>query len=313
MRDHVKDNSVPISSVVFSKDRAMQLDATLRSFRLQCMDTHLASMTVLYAVSNDTHLRQYTELANEHPGVRFFRESAFKQDLLSLIGSTPYLLFLVDDNIFVKEFLIADAIGCLEAHADVLAFSLRLGRNTTYAYAYGKYQRLPEFVGPENGVLIFDWTKGERDFNYPFDISSTLYRRSDLAPLLARIPFSNPNLLEGHLDGSKAEFSGQPRLACFTQSVTFCNPVNKVQTVLPNNRSGAREQYMAGALAEKFDQGLRINVEAYGSLVPKGCHQEVKLHFRSRTASKDGQASFLGKCLEIISRIYPTVPKRPSI
>lgn len=280
----MEQDTALISAVVFSKDRAMQLDATLRSFHLRCKDSHVVSITVLYAVSGNPHGRQYAELSQEYPEIRFLHESDFKQDLLSLVGSSAYLLFLVDDNIFVKEFVVADAANVLRAHSDVLAFSLRLGRNTVYAYAHGKYQRLPEFTENDNRILMFDWTTSERDFNYPCDISSSLYRSSDLAAVVERIPCSNPNLLEGHLDANKYGFHGQSRLACFTQSVTFCNPANKVQTVLPNNRSGMRKEYAADTLAEKFDQGLRIDVEAYASLVPKGCHQEVKLHFMTVTA-----------------------------
>ena len=268
-----------ISAVVFSKDRAMQLDATLRSLRLHCRDAHVVEMSVLYAASSERHACQYVQLAKDYPDIKFVLERDFKEDLLLLIAPASFLLLLVDDNIFVKEFYAADAVSFLQANSDVLAFSLRLGRNTVYAYAYGKYQRLPEFAEKDSSILTFDWKTGERDFNYPCDISSTLYRKSDLAPLLERIPFSNPNLLEGRLDANKYEFSGQSRLACFERSVTFCNPANKVQRVLPNNRSGRRKQYAADTLAEKFDQGVRIKVEAYASLVPKGCHQEVKLCF----------------------------------
>lgn len=287
-----------ISAVVFSKDRAMQLDATLRSFHRRCKDAHVVSITVLYAVSGDSHARQYAELSKEYPEIRFLHESDFKQDLLSLVGSSPFLLFLVDDNIFVKDFVVAEAANFLRQHSDVLAFSLRLGRNTVYAYAYGKYQRLPEFTENGNRILTFDWTTSERDFNYPCDISSSLYRSSDLAAILERIPCSNPNLLEGHLDANKYEFKGQSRLACFIQSVTFCNPANKVQTVLPNNKSGMRKEYAADTLAEKFDQGLRIDVEAYASLVPKGCHQETKLHFMDSITGNSVKTSIFGQWFE---------------
>src|SRR2546428_726189 len=66
-----KGNKFVINALLFSKDRAMQLDATLRSLRLHYMDAHLLATTVLYAVSNDTHARHYAQLAREHPGVHF--------------------------------------------------------------------------------------------------------------------------------------------------------------------------------------------------------------------------------------------------
>jgi len=268
-----------INALVFSKDRAMQLDAALRSLRLRCRDAYLLATTVLYAVSNDTHARHYAQLAQEHPDVRFVKEKDFRSDLLSLIRPTGFLLLLVDDNTFVRNFSLEDAIGQLQATPQALAFSLRLGRNTIYCYSFAKYQKLPKFNQVSKGVLSFDWTTGERDFGYPFDVSSTIYRASDLLPHIERIQFSNPNTLEGKLDGIKREIDGKNTLLCFEQSVTFCNPINKVQCVLPNNRSGKRKRYAPSNLAEMFERGYRINIESFSNFVPKSCQQEVKLRF----------------------------------
>src|SRR5437879_3992767 len=257
----------------------MQLDAVLRSLRLHCRDAHLLATTVLYTVSNDTHARHYAQLAREHPGVHFLEEKDFKADMLSLIKPGRFLLFLVDDNIFVREFSLEDAVDQLQATPQALAFSLRLGRNTIYCYMLAKYQKLPEFMDIGRGMLGFNWTTGERDFGYPFDVSSSIYRTSDMLPLLEQIPFSNPNTLEGHLDGIKGEMGEQNVLLCFDQSVTFSNPINKVQSVLPNNRGGKHKRYTPTHLAEMFEEGYRINVEAYTNFVSTGCHQEVRLKF----------------------------------
>jgi hypothetical protein len=268
-----------INALVFSKDRAMQLDAVLRSLRLHCRDADLLATTVLYAVSNDTHARHYAQLAREHPGVHFLEEKDFKGDILSLVKPSRFLLFLVDDNIFVREFSLEDAVGQLQATPQALAFSLRLGRNTIYSYAFAKHQKLPKFDEVSKGVLSFDWTTSERDFGYPFDVSSSIYRTSDMLPLLKRVPFSNPNTLEGHLDSIKGDMGEQNVLLCFDQSVTFANPINKVQSVLPNNRSGKQKRYTPTHLAEMFEQGYRIEVRAYVNFVSNGCHQEVRLKF----------------------------------
>jgi len=268
-----------INALVFSKDRAMQLDAALRSLRLHCRDADLLETTVLYAFSNNTYASHYSQLAREHPGVHFLEEKDFKGDVLSLIKPSRFLLFLVDDNIFVQEFSLEDAVGQLQATPEALAFSLRLGRNTSYCYMLAKYQKLPKFDEVRKGVLSFDWTTSERDFGYPFDVSSSIYRTSDMLPLLEQIPFSNPNTLEGHLDGIKGEMGEQNVLLCFDQSVTFSNPINKVQSVLPNNRGGKHKRYTPTHLAEMFEEGYRINVEAYTNFVSTGCHQEVRLKF----------------------------------
>ena len=268
-----------INALVFSKNRAMQLDAVLRSLRLHCRDADLLATTVLYAVSNNTHARHYAQLAREHQGVHFLEEKDFKGDLLSLIKPSKFLLFLVDDNIFVREFSLEDAVGQLQATPEAIAFSLRLGRNTIYSYAFANHQKLPKFDEVSKGILSFDWTTSQRDFGYPFDVSSSIYRTSDMLPLLERVPFSNPNTLEGGLDGIKHDMVNQNVLLCFDQSVTFCNPINKVQSVLPNNRSGKRKRYAPSNLAEMFEQGYRIDLGAHVNFLPNGCQQEVGLKF----------------------------------
>src|SRR5438445_3512461 len=143
---HMKREESMILGLCFSKDRAMQLDAALRSLRLHCRDADLLETTVLYAVSNNTYASHYAQLAREHPSVHFVEEKDFKGDLLSLIKPSRFLLFLVDDNIFVREFSLEDAVVQFQATPQALAFSLRLGRNTSYSYAFAKYQKLPEFV-----------------------------------------------------------------------------------------------------------------------------------------------------------------------
>jgi hypothetical protein len=73
--------------------------------------------------------------------------------------------------------------------------------------------------------------------------------------------------------------SKRPLLACYQHSVTFCNPINMVQSVMPN-RAGEFLNYSADALSSKFELGERIQVEAYSGYIPEACHQEVELLFR---------------------------------
>ncbi len=61
--------------------------------------------------------------------------------------------------------------------------------------------------------------------------------------------------------------------------MTFCNPVNIVQTTFINNRAGNALDESPAALAERYAAGERIDIEAYRGLIPNGCHQEVKLQF----------------------------------
>ena len=265
----------------------MQLQAGLQSFFLHCGDSARVAVKVLFTTSSPAHEGQYQRLRTEYGAVEFIRESGFKEDLLAALAGHPYILFLVDDNLFVRDFVLEHAVESLKNQPGALGFSLRLGENTTYCYMLNREQKLPAFTTLEHNVLWHEWVDAACDFGYPLEVSSSLYRTKDLLPLLHKIDFRNPNTLELLLDANKTLYAHvRSRLLCFQKSVAFCNPLNIVQTMWIN-RAGSREQYTAEKLSSLFDQGLRIDVEALADFVPAACHQEIEFQFVVR---RPGQA-----------------------
>lgn len=294
----------------------MQLDAGLRSFLLQCLDANQIQLDVLYQVTQPTHARQYAELIAEyhsHTNIRFRPQAHFRQDVLGFLaehadlrfgtslyqrmarlhrrlgflsqpllrfGKPRYILFLVDDNLFVRQFYLAEALEALKQQPAAIGFSLRLGRNTILCYTCEREQSLPDFTPAGEGVLRFNWQRGELDFAYPLEISSSIYRIADLLPWLNRQRFSSPNQLESRLAELAPSFTHKPFLLCYPQSVAFSNPLNRVAEVY-QNRAGTLYPQTSQQLAELFAQGLRIDITALAGFVPQGCHQEVALHFHS--------------------------------
>ena len=291
-----------IRGVIFSRDRAMQLDAALTSFFRHCAEAKELPINVLYAASSPDFAEQYEVLKKNWRGaarLRFHQEHDFRADLLTTLGVeasrsrrffhrrsracesvAPYALFLVDDNIFCRPFSIAAATTALEARPRAIGFSLRLGRNTTYCYMRDMRQRVPHFEPIDQRVLAFDWISAEGDFGYPLEVSSSVYRGPQTARILARLSFSNPNTLEVHFANSAMRYWAQrlPELLCFEQSVTFCNAVNKVQTVY-DNRAGGEVELSAHELARRFDSGLRIDTGAFAGFTPNACHCDVPFSF----------------------------------
>ena len=306
-----------IFGVIFSLNRAMQLQAALRSLFLNCRDVERLELFVLYKTTNSYHSRQYARLVAEfdqYPNIHFLPESNFRNDLISLLAShgslSPdrfkmflntlrlgerfgwlgnkllsflrpvYVLFLVDDNIFVQSFRLFDVIAALEQRPSALGFSLRLGKNTTYCYPDDSAQALPGFLPLTPNIQSFDWTVGEHDFHYPLEVSSSIYRLSEILPFINRLSFHNPNSLESRMSASWATFKKrQPDLLCFELSVAFCNPVNRVAQNF-KNRAAEKFDYPEQFLAEQFEVGYRIDVAAYQGFVTCGCHQEVELKFK---------------------------------
>ncbi len=267
-----------VVGLVFSKDRGMQLDATVRSLFMHCLDREQIDIKVLYTTSNQSNEEQYEELAKNYPQVEFIRQVDFQSQVLASIARYEYVLFLVDDNIFVRDFSIKNIIESLQANPSALGFSLRLGSNTSYCYPLRVEQQVPEFTNTKHGFLLFDWTLAQYDFGYPLEVSSSVYRVMDIMVLLHQ-PFVNPNTLEAYFDDHKMAFYHQRKLLlCNEYSYTFCNPVNKVQSAF-NNRAGETFYYYPDYLRELFIKGYRIHIEEYSGFIPNACHQEVELKF----------------------------------
>ena len=321
-----------IQGIVFSKDRAVQLDAVLHSFYLHCQDADQVNISVLYMATDERHARQYKTLMGDYPRVTFIEQTNFRKDILSMLspyhrdslqnriyhlltgsgkiklrkgessdagwrGSAEriiffalqkvlpaipkmeFILFLVDDNLFVRDFKLIDAKASLEITPRAFGFSLRLGINTTYCYTQNQSQAIPSFTILPGDILQFNWINAQYDFNYPLELSSSMYPTAVILPLIAGLDFRNPNELEGQMAAHRWLLQDKyPILCCYSKSVTFCNPVNMVQSVFPN-RAGGHFPYSVGELTSRFEQGERIKVEAYINYTPNACHEEVELIF----------------------------------
>lgn len=257
----------------------MQLDALLRSFRLCCEDAPATLFRVLYKATSPAFHAAYREVAGAFPEVVFVEERDFKRQLEEMLAESDLLLFLVDDSLFVQRFSFASYLGALAAHPDAVGVSLRLGRNTNYCYSLSSPQSLPTFEAVGSGLLRYRWPGAQCDFGYPLEVSSSLYARGDLLPLLRDIRYTNPNTLEAYLAGQARRFaSDKPILLCSEQSVAFSVPANRVQSTFAN-RVSSDQTLSADELLRRFVGGERIDVESMTGFVPNAAHQEVALRF----------------------------------
>lgn len=324
----------PITVIIFSRDRAMQLDAVLHSFFLHCLDaSETTQIYIIYKSSSAQHVTQYLRLETDYPTVHFIRQGNFRHDMLNLLNLAPMqsflslryglacalgalgfrtgthldlwmrrwvdtprlkliralilhnprpggILFLVDDNIFVGDFHLNPVMQTLSQNPKALGFSLRLGYNTIVSYSANEHQPLPVFSPVNNGFLQFRWVEASHDFGYPLEVSSSLYLNTTITPFLVSVAFRNPNELEAAIASRASIFrESHPILLCFEHSVTFCNPVNIVQSFHPN-RAGEHIHYEVDELVQRFERGERVDVHAYSGFVPDGCHQEIPLRFK---------------------------------
>jgi glycosyltransferase involved in cell wall biosynthesis len=264
-----------VSMLVFSKDRALQLEAMLRTFYQCCGDAELAEVNVIYATSTEAHALQYAALADAHPQTHFRPERNFREDTIRFSRRAPYILLAVDDAVFARRFCLQDGVNTLAKHPEVIGFSYRLGRNITLHYPTTTIQKTPDFAPLEAGLLQVDWTRSAQYFAYPLEVSSSLFRTSDIAPLLEQQPYDHPNTLESKLNDCKHTYAvARPALAFYETSVAFCIPLNVVQDRFDNRHTGQHD-WSAEALAARFNRGERLFPNGLQGLVPNSCHQEV--------------------------------------
>lgn len=286
--------------LVFSRDRAMQLHATLESFMLQVPDAATAEIVVLHRETSSRHRSQYRELESKlDMRVRFLEETAFQQQVINLLGDPTdhhtdlspgvdvqgkedHCLFLVDDCVFVRSFRLSEAQEALDSSPRSLGFSLRLGRNTTFCYSLNRTQALPTFGELGDAMRKFRWIGAEGDFGYPLEVSSSIYRLKMLRDLLGHLRFENPSSLESQMALHARNLGVRfPDLICFERSVAFCVPLNRVQDVY-QNRASTSERYSVETLADQFDLGKRIDIQALSGFTPRACHQEIDLQLERR-------------------------------
>lgn len=264
--------------ILFSKDRGMQLDATLRSFFRHCRDTGMVDLKVLYSASSALHEQQYDDLRREYGSVQFLKEEFFRNDVLTLLMSREYALFLADDAVFVREFRLADAVESLQGHTDAIGFSLCLGENTTGHGPQDAPRNIPALTEISEGIVKYRWLEAEHDFGVPLELSGSVYRTPDLLALVKQLPFTCPADLEAGLDAHKSLYAPyRPFLLCPRKSIAFRNPVDETPSGSPDGSAGG---FGVEKLAVMFRDGLRIAVEAYDGFTPACRKQAVEPQFR---------------------------------
>ena len=88
--------------IVFSKDRAMQLDLCLRSIKKY---VEHQEVIVILAWSDPKYLDGYSKLLDRHRDVFFIKQGNFKRTLkITVEDCGHHFVTMVDDSIFVREF-----------------------------------------------------------------------------------------------------------------------------------------------------------------------------------------------------------------
>lgn len=247
-----------IDSIVFSKDRALQLYAFLESYYE--MVTNHGRMYILFKATNDRHKKSYIELQNlfKFKDCVFIEEIDFRQQLLEICenSNAKMIGLYVDDMIFLikvdyQKILNLDLQECVVA----------LSRGKDLDQHPGRELILPEFTKRADGFESFRWdySNSFSHWTYPVGVSGYFYYKDEWNVMLRNTLFRAPNSLEGSLQKFVPLFMQREGI-CLDQIACVCVHANLVQTEWDNPILGT---FSIDELLEKWEKGLCIDISKF--------------------------------------------------
>mgnify|MGYP001197654724 CR=1 FL=1 len=300
-----------ITSIVFSKDRPLQLDLALNSIKQNfklCQN-----IIVIYKNSQPEYEESYENLKKEHPDVNFWQQSSsiFTDILTAVKESFDYLCFFTDDNIVYQNVDIhkgiLDQVFSLPNQEGKIVgcscISLRLGMNTKKRdYSDGSSSLgLQDDILPKvvllDPFLVIGWAFTSIApggyWSYPLSVDGHIFSKKAILSFCTELDFLNshydklhnesgedwrwnqtPNEFEAKLQ--RFYFDLPNAMICLQYSCVVNSPNNRVQNHI-NNKNGDSFPCDPLELNNLYKLGKRLNLSKidFGEIVVP--HQEIDI------------------------------------
>lgn len=264
------------SSLIFSKDRGMQLDALLQSLDKNAKNI-FSKVSVYYTVSNLEYQKAYDILIDSYPEIHFIKQQDFEEEVRGLINQpSNYYVGFVDDEILFQPIVIEPIVAAL-SQEDVSCFSFRLGLNTSYCYTLASPNALSKYK-EHDGYISWDWTEETLEFAGPLCVNSHVFNSSLLQKLIIDLSFKDPNYLEMNLQSKRFVPVIPNKMASYTSSVIVSNAINVVGSV--NSRRSYQHYHSTEELNSSFLTGMRIDIDQMDFSNIISPHQEIAYKFK---------------------------------
>lgn len=270
-----------ITSIIFSKDRPLQLDLTLKSICKNFLAQN--NISVLYKETTG-YADSYKTLQSEYPNVIFYKQGhSIFQDIDRIVSQSEdkYIVFFTDDNIFYRKASFDwDDINLL-FDEEVSCLALRMGINTTQREISGVIgmDSMPEeaivVVKDEgDGYQFIAWNRTTVTpggyWSYALSVDGHIFKKETIAPICNELLYQKdyedtpkwrdtPNEFESRLQ--RFYFEILPFMASPTYSCVVNSPNNRVQNSHPENLSGSIYPLIPYELNRQFQQGKRLNLD----------------------------------------------------
>lgn len=264
-----------INLIVWSKDRACQLDALLRS--IEKYAPGIFDPYIVYIASSKEYGMAYGQLQNEmmekDQYCLLVDEKNFYSDTMMGLefNENPYCAFCTDDTLLFRDCSTFKP-SMLD---DIPIFSFRYGLNTIVQdYHTGRKQPPLRNFKDEGDTIVWKWSDyiPTDNYGYPFGLDLHVYRSDLIIKTLGNTQFNTSNQLETILFHRRLQ---APQLIrSFRYSAAVNVPVNNISGV---TRSGETYSYTIEELNQQFLDGRRINIDKIVPTTIVGSHQELPL------------------------------------
>jgi hypothetical protein len=279
-----------ITCFIFSKDRAFQLDALLRSIKTNC--DIFNNIVVLYDASTDEFEDGYKKLLNsDHVftnDLYLYSQNQFEQDTKQILNNKffldppihNYVCLMTDDSLFFRsdKFDEHSVKSVFDRH-NPACVSMRLGLNILQPLGNNQFAKILDYSTDSDGVFIY-WDRTRYhpwcDLNYPLSLDGNIFKRSVLCDLLQPLHFTQPNDLEVKLLGQAYKLPST--IVSCRHSICTNITLNAVQTMMKNPEG--RYSYSLEKLNTMYLDGIELDLERMEFDNITKTHEDVKPLFR---------------------------------
>lgn len=269
-----------MKTIIFSKDRACQLDLLIRSIKDHY---RFGTITVLYATSTCDYQKGYDLIKEKYKDVKLVWQIPFKHTLIDTIRSGGrWVTMMVDDSVFINE-VSPEEISTMTDQVDrnklVKGGSLVMGLNVTYSYSHNHAMNVPiKDIG--SNVYRWKWTKEDKytDWGYPHQVGGNVWEKGYLLDVLHKKKFDHPTIMESKLNWPyRKRKRSTPQMVCFGKTKVLTIPVNYIPKSTNENRNSGK--YSLEALNELYLDGYRISTENIYNISTNAICKEIDFSF----------------------------------
>lgn len=263
-----------VNTIIFSKDRACQLELLLRSIKKFFKGWENNLPQVLYTYTDKDLKKGYEKLKQMHPEYKYICEkdtsNTFKQKVIEMINlSNPHTMFLVDDDVFKENFTLkSKEFNIFKNSKDILCLSLRMHPKITFSYTQNVKITPPKL--DKNNVWNWKESRKISNWGYPMSLDGHIFRTNEILPIIKKIKFNNPNTFESSLSKNPIN---KPKMICYPNSKIVNIPCNKAQDAYKNRYGDITIKF----LNNSFLKNQIISLENIIKLKNNSPHQEVNL------------------------------------